>query len=72
MEILEHFRYILLVELFRGTKLAEEAINIYAVYGDNAIGESTTRKWFRRSNEERFDISDTPHSGIPSGFIKIV
>ena len=36
--------------------------------GDNAIGESTARKWFSRFKEDRFDISDTPYSGRLSGF----
>ena len=26
------------------------------------------RTWFSRFKDERFDISDTPHSGRPSGF----
>ena len=41
---------------------------ICAVYGDNTIGESTARKWFSRYEEDRFDISDTPRAGRPSGF----
>ena len=40
--------------------------NICAVYGD--IGESTARKWFSRFKEDRFNISDTPRRGRPSGF----
>ena len=36
------------------------------MYGDNAIRESTARKWFSRFKEDRFDISDTPVSGRPS------
>ena len=42
--------------------------NIGAVYGDNALGESTARKWFSLFKEYRFEISDTPCSGRPSGF----
>ena len=42
-----------------GAKVAEAARNICAVYGGNAIGESTTRKWFSRVKEDRFDIIDT-------------
>ena len=38
------------------------------MYGDNATGENTARKWFSRFKEDRFGISDTPRSGIPSGF----
>ena len=41
---------------------------ISTVYGDNAIGEGTARKWFSRFKEDRFDISDTPRSGRTSGF----
>ena len=37
-------------------------------YGDDAIGESTARKWFSRFKEDRFYISDIPCSGRPSGF----
>ena len=68
MEKLEHFRYILLFELNRGAKAAEAAINICAVCGVNAIGESTPRKLFYCFKEDPFDISDTPRSGRPSGF----
>ena len=42
--------------------------NVCAVYRDNAIRESTARKSFSRFKEDRFDISDTPCSGRPSGF----
>ena len=44
VEKFEHFRYILLFEINRGAKSAEADRNICAVYGENAIGESTTRK----------------------------
>ena len=37
------------------------------MYGDNAIGESTTRKWFSRFKEDHFNISDTPRSGRTPG-----
>ncbi|XP_021571064.1 uncharacterized protein LOC110596169 isoform X2 [Carlito syrichta] len=64
----EHFRHILLFEFNRGVKAAEAARNICAVYGENAIGESTARKWFCRFKEGHFDLSDSPRSGRPSGF----
>ena len=72
MEKFEHFRHILLFEFYRGAKAAVEARNICAVYGDNAIGESMARKWFSRFKEDRFDISDFPRIGRPSGLMKIV
>ena len=68
MEKLVHFRHIIFFEFNRGAKAAEAARNICAVYGDNDIGESTVRKWFSHFKQDRFDISDTPHSGRSSGF----
>ena len=53
----------------RGAKAAEMVTNIYAVYGDNAIGESTARKLFSRSNEDRFNEDRFKFSsGRPLGF----
>ena len=66
VEKLEHSLHILLFECNRGAKAAETTRNICAIYGD--IGEITSRKWFSRFMEDRFDISDTPRSGRPSGF----
>ena len=59
VEKLKHFWHILLFEFSRGA--AEAARKIYAVYGDNAIGESTARKWFSCFEEDHFDISVTFH-----------
>ena len=59
---------ILIFEFNRGANAAEADRNICAVYGNNAIGESTARKWFSRFKEDRFDISDPPRSERPSGF----
>ena len=65
LEKLEHFRHILLYEFNRGAKAAK---NICAVYGDNANGETTARKWFSLFNGDRFGISVTPRSGRPLEF----
>ena len=62
------FLHILLLEFNRGAKAAGAAINIFAVYRDNAVGENTARKWFSSFKEDCFDISDTPRSVRPSGF----
>ena len=63
MEKLGHFRHILLFGINIEAKAAEAARNICVVYGVNAIGESTVRKFFSRFKEDRFDISDTPSLG---------
>ena len=68
MEKLEHFQHILLFEFNREVKAPESARNICTVCVDNNIGESMARKWFSRFKEDCFDISDTPHSGRPSGY----
>ena len=68
MEKLEYFRHILLFEFSRGAKAAEAARNICAVYGDNAIWESTAGKWLSRFQEDHYEISNTPRPGRPSGF----
>ena len=68
MNKLEHFRHTLLFEFNRGAKVVKAARNMCAMYGDSVTGERMARKWFSRFKEYRFDISDTPHSGRPSGF----
>ncbi|KAJ4437499.1 hypothetical protein ANN_17644 [Periplaneta americana] len=49
-------------------KSAEVARNIFAVYGDIAIGESTARKWFSRFKENRHFTqlvwASTQHFGV--------
>ena len=40
---------------------------IFAKCIGQCLGESTVRKWVSRYKEDRFDISDTPRSGRPSG-----
>ena len=52
------------MEKFEFSRGAKGARNICA------IGESTARKRVSRFKEDRFDISDTPCSGRPSGFDK--
>ena len=52
MEKLERLQHILLFEFNRRVKASEAARNICAVYGDNAIRESTAKKWFSRFKED--------------------
>jgi glucan phosphorylase len=44
----EHFRHLLLYEFNRGSKAAEAARNISAVYGEDSIAERISQKWFAR------------------------
>jgi hypothetical protein len=59
----EHSRHLLLYEFNRGSKAAEAARNICAVYGEDSIAERTAQKWFARFRQGNFDTSDTPRSG---------
>ena len=68
MQKLEHFRHTLLFDFIREANAAEAARNICVVFGDNVIGESTARTLSSRLKEDRYDISDSPCSGRPSGF----
>ena len=68
MEKWEHSQHILHFEFSRGTKAAEAARHIFAMYGDSAIGVNTAQKCFSLFKEDFFDISETPRSGRPSGF----
>jgi hypothetical protein len=61
----EHFRHLLLYEFNRGSKAAEAARNICAVYGEDSIAEKTTQKWFASFKQGNFDMSDTRRSGWP-------
>jgi hypothetical protein len=47
----EHFRHLLLYEFNRGSKAAEAARNICAVYGEDPVAERTDQKWFAASSK---------------------
>ena len=68
VEKLDNFWHIILSEFNRKVKAVEVARNICTVYGGNAIRESMAKKWFSHFKKDCFDISDTAHSGRPSGF----
>ena len=64
----EHFRHLLLFYFNRDVSAAEAARNIREVYGEDAMGDSTSRKWFSRFKDENFDLNDAPRAGRTSGF----
>ncbi|CAH2101637.1 unnamed protein product [Euphydryas editha] len=57
-----HFRYLLFFVFHRGQKAAEAARDIWDLYGEGIIGESTARKWFAKFKNLDFDVDDTPSS----------
>jgi histone-lysine N-methyltransferase SETMAR len=61
----EHIGHCLLYEFSRGSKAAEAARNICAVYGEDSIAKRTAQKWFSRFKQGNFDMSVTPRSGRP-------
>ena len=64
----EHFRHILLFEFNRGTNAAEVTRNICNVYGEGAIVEHTSQKWFARFRNSNFDLSESQRPGRSSDF----
>jgi hypothetical protein len=50
----EHFGNLLLYEFNRGSKAAEAARNICAVYGEDSIAERTAQKWFALFKQGNF------------------
>jgi hypothetical protein len=61
----EHLRHLLLYEFNRGSKAAEAARNVCAVYGEDSITETTAQKWFARFKHGNFDMSDNPRLERP-------
>ena len=66
------WRHILLFGFNRGAKAAEAARNICAVYGDNAIGERTARKWFSQFADNRLSLVTLHVQEDIRGLMKIV
>jgi len=64
----EHFRHLLLFHFNRKESAAESARKIREVYGEDAMGDSTARKWFSRFKDGSFDLNDAPRSGRTSDF----
>jgi len=44
---------------------AESHRMLVKAYGDNALTETTCRGWFRRFNDDNFDLSDKKHENRP-------
>lgn len=61
-----HFRHLMLF-YFRKSKNAVQATKkICNIYGDNAVAESTVRKWFARFKNGDFNLEDQERLGRPS------
>lgn len=61
-----HFRHIMLFYFRKGKSAAQTVNKICSVYGDDAVGESTVRKWFARFRTGNFELEDAKRSGRPS------
>jgi len=61
----KHMREALLF-CFNLKKLAAESHRMLVkVYSDNALSETTCRDWFRRFNDDNYDLSDKKHENRP-------
>ena len=63
-----HFRHIMLYEFRRGSTAASTARNICAVYGEDAVVESTCQNWFTKFRSGDTTLTDAPRSGRHVGF----
>ncbi|KAF8769841.1 Histone-lysine N-methyltransferase SETMAR like protein [Argiope bruennichi] len=62
----EHIRHCLLYEFDKKSTAAAAGCNICQVYEEDAIDESTCRRWFRKFREGDRSCQDQPKSGRPS------
>jgi [histone H3]-lysine36 N-dimethyltransferase SETMAR len=62
----EHVRHCLLYEFDKSSTAAAACRNVRQVYGDDAIDESTCRRWFRKFREGDRSCQDQARCGRPS------
>lgn len=61
----EHLRHIMLFYFRKGKKASQTCEKICAVYGPDAVVDSTCRKWFRRFRKGNVDVKDASRAGRP-------
>lgn len=61
-----HFRHLMIFYFRKGKSAAQTVNKICSVYGDDAVGESTVRKWFARFRTGNFELEDVKRTGRPS------
>jgi len=61
----KHMREALLFCFNLKKSAAESYRMLVEVYGDNALSETTCRDWFRRFNDDNFDLSDKKRENRP-------
>lgn len=61
----EHLRHIMLYYYRKGKNASQTCEKIRAVYGTDAVDDSTCRKWFRKFREGNFDVKDASRAGRP-------
>ena len=62
----EHIKHCLLYEFDKKSTAATACRNVCQVYGEDAIDESTCRRWFRKFREGDRSCQDQARSGRPS------
>ncbi|XP_037929961.1 histone-lysine N-methyltransferase SETMAR-like [Teleopsis dalmanni] len=64
-EISEKIRYVLQFYFDNRWNASKACEKICAVYGDDALSQSTARKWFARFRSGNLDVKNAPRSGRP-------
>ncbi|XP_035223177.1 histone-lysine N-methyltransferase SETMAR-like [Stegodyphus dumicola] len=62
----EHIKHCLLYEFDKKSTAAAACRNVYQVYGEDAVDESTCRRWFRKFREGDRSFQDLARSARPS------
>lgn len=57
-------------EVSGGVKVYDDTRIVSDAYGENAIGENTSRKWFFHFQVGHFEMNDSPRSAKSSDFDK--
>lgn len=55
-----HYRNILLYQFRAGNTAVEARREICAVYGEEAVSEAMSKKWFKQFKDGNFNLEDTP------------
>ena len=58
-----HLRHRMLYEFHRGSTAAVATQNIYTVYSDKAVNDSTDYRWFAKFQSGDTTLTDKPRSG---------
>ncbi|GJQ83473.1 hypothetical protein Trydic_g8597 [Trypoxylus dichotomus] len=63
-----HLRQVLIFIFYSKKTAAEAHLELYKVYGDAAMSETTCHDWFHRFKDDKFILDDRPRERRPKTF----